>query len=83
VGRVAAAANYLPGLATLLQIPAVDPKAERTKSCELAKEESALLDEAELAFALGRSANPEVAQRNLGIIAKYKPRAASMVQRYC
>ena len=50
-----------------LEVPQVDPKAEKLKSCELAREESALLDEAEQALALRRSANTEVATRNLGL----------------
>jgi predicted Zn-dependent protease len=82
-GKVYPAANYLLGLATLLQVPQVDPKAEKGKSCDLANQESGLLDEAEKAFTAGQSANPEVATRNLGIISKYKPRAASMIKAYC
>ena len=82
-GKVYPAANYLLGLATLLQVPQVDPQAEKQKSCDLAKQEATLLDEAEKALTAGQSANPEVAARNLGIIAKYKPRAASMIKAYC
>jgi len=82
-GKVYPAANYLLGLATLLQVPQVDPQAEKQKSCDLAKQEAALLDEAEKALTAGQSANPDVATRNLGIIAKYKPRAASMIKAYC
>lgn len=82
-GKVYPAANYLLGLATLLQVPQVDPQAEKQKSCDLAKQEAALLDEAEKALTAGQSANPDVAARNLGIIAKYKPRAASMIKVYC
>ena len=82
-GKVYPAANYLLGLATLLQVPQVDPQAEKQKSCDLAKQEAALLDEAEKALTAGQSANPDVATRNLGIIAKYKPRTASMIKAYC
>jgi len=82
-GKVYPAANYLLGLATLLQVPQVDPLAEKRKSCDLAKQEAALLEESEKALTAGQSANPEVATRNLGIIAKYKPRSASMLKAYC
>jgi len=82
-GKVYPAANYLLGLATLLQVPQVDPQAEKRKSCDLAKQEAALLEESEKALTAGQSANPEVATRNLGIIAKYKPRTASMMKSYC
>jgi len=77
------AANYLLGLATLLQVPTIDPETEKTKSCDLARQEEALLAESEQAFIAGQTANPEVATRNLDIIKKYKPRAASMVKAYC
>ena len=40
-GKVAPAANYLLGLATLFQVPQIDPQAEKTKSCDLAKQEEA------------------------------------------
>ncbi len=82
-GKVYPAANYLLGLATLLQIPQVDPQAEKTKSCDLAKKENDLLIESEQAFTAGKSANQEVATKNLGIIGKYKPRVASMMKVYC
>jgi tetratricopeptide (TPR) repeat protein len=82
-GKVYPAANYLLGLATLLQVPKIDPEAEKTKSCDLARQEETLLAESEQAFTAGQSANPEVATRNLEIIKKYKPRAASMVKAYC
>jgi hypothetical protein len=82
-GKVFPAANYLLGLATLLQVPKIDPEAEKTKSCDLARQEESLLLESEQAFTAGQAANPEVATRNLDIIKKYKPRAASMVKAYC
>jgi tetratricopeptide (TPR) repeat protein len=82
-GKVFPAANYLLGLATLLQVPKIDPEAEKTKSCDLARQEESLLLESEQAFTAGQTANPEVATRNLDIIKKYKPRAASMVKAYC
>jgi tetratricopeptide (TPR) repeat protein len=82
-GKVYPAANYLLGLATLLQVPKIDPEAEKTKSCDLARQEESLLLESEQAFTAGQTANPEVATRNLDIIKKYKPRAASMVKAYC
>jgi predicted Zn-dependent protease len=82
-GKIYPAANYLLGLATLLQVPQIDPQAEKGKSCDLANQEKSLLEESEAAFTAGQSANPAVAERNLGIIKKYKPRAASMVKAYC
>jgi predicted Zn-dependent protease len=82
-GKVAPAANYLLGLATLFQVPQIDPQAEKQKSCDLAKQEETLLSEAETALTAGRTANQEAVDKNLGIIKKYKPRVASMLKAYC
>lgn len=81
--RLAAVGNYVLGLATYLQIPIVDPEAERTKSCELARQEEQLLTDAEAALTAGKSAQPEAATQYLGVVTQYKPRAASMVRAYC
>jgi tetratricopeptide (TPR) repeat protein len=82
-GKVYPAANYMLGLATLFQVPQIDPKAEKQKSCELATQEQALLAASDSALNAGRSVNPEAAEKNLGIIKKYQPRVASMLKAYC
>lgn len=82
-GKVGPASNYLLGLATLFQVPQIDPQAEKTKSCDLAKQEETLLGEAETALTAGRSVNQEAVDKNLGIIKQYKPRVASMLKAYC
>src|SRR6476659_3326998 len=82
-GKGGPAANYLLGLATLFQVPQIDPQAEKGKSCDLAKQEEALLGEAETALTAGRNANPEAVDKNLGIIKQYKPRVAAMTKAYC
>jgi tetratricopeptide (TPR) repeat protein len=82
-GKVYPAANYLLGLATLFQVPQIDPQAEKQKSCELAKQEGALLAASDSALTAGRSVNPEAVDKNLGIIKKYQPRIASMLKAYC
>lgn len=82
-GRVAPTANYLLGLATFYQVPAIDKEAEQTRSCDLARKEEALLAEAETGFTLGRATKPEDAAKNLGFIGQFKPRVASMIKAYC
>ena len=82
-GKVYPAANYLLGLATLFQVPKIDPLAEKQKSCDLAREEEGLLLAADSALTAGRPVNPEAVDKNLGIIKKYKPRIASMLKAYC
>lgn len=82
-GKVYPAANYLLGLATLFQVPEIDPLAEKQKSCDLAKQEEALLAASDSALTAGRPVNPQAVDKNLGIIKKYKPRIASMLKAYC
>jgi tetratricopeptide (TPR) repeat protein len=82
-GKVYPAANYMLGLATLFQVPKIDPLAEKQKSCELARQEEGLLLAADSALTAGKSVNPGAAEKNLGIITKYKPRIASMLKAYC
>lgn len=82
-GKVGPAANYLLGLATLFQVPQIDPQAEKQKSCDLAKQEETLLGEAETSLTAGRAVNQEAVDKNLGIIKQYKPRVASMLKAYC
>jgi len=82
-GRVAPTANYLLGLATFFQVPPIDKEAELNKSCELARKEEGLLAEAQKAFTLGQSTKPADAAKNLGFIAQYQPRVASMIKAYC
>jgi tetratricopeptide (TPR) repeat protein len=82
-GKVGPASNYLLGLATLFQVPQLDPQAEKQKSCDIAKQMQTLLGESETALTAGRAANAEAVDKNLGIIKQYKPRVASMLKAYC
>jgi tetratricopeptide (TPR) repeat protein len=82
-GKVGPASNYLLGLATLFQVPQLDPQAEKQKSCDIAKQMETLLGESETALTAGRSVNQEAVDKNLGIIKQYKPRVASMLKAYC
>ena len=82
-GKVGPASNYLLGLATLFQVPQLDPQAEKQKSCDIAKQMETLLSESETALTAGRAANQEAVDKNLGIIKQYKPRVASMQKAYC
>lgn len=82
-GRVAPSANYLFGLATFYQVPAIDKQAEATRSCELARKEEALLAEAKSGFTLGQATRPADAAKNLDFINQFQPRVASMIKAYC
>jgi tetratricopeptide (TPR) repeat protein len=82
-GKVYPASNYLLGLATLFQVPDIDKRAEKEKSCDLATQEQGLLAASDSALTAGRSVNPEAVDKNLGIIKKYTPRINSMMKAYC
>ena len=82
-GKVGPASNYLLGLATLFQVPQLDPQAEKQKSCDIARQMETLLGESETALTAGRAVNQEAVDKNLGIIKQYKPRVASMLKAYC
>jgi tetratricopeptide (TPR) repeat protein len=82
-GKVYPAANYLLGLATLFQVPQIDPQAEKQKSCDLAMQEQAKLAASDSALTAGRSVNPDAVAKNLAIIKKYEPRIKSMLKAYC
>jgi len=82
-GKVGPASNYLLGLATLFQVPQLDPQAEKEKSCPIAQQMDSLLTQSETALNAGRTVNQEAVDKNLGIIKQYKPRVASMRKAYC
>ncbi len=82
-GKVAAPSNYLLGLATLFQVPQLDPQAEKGKSCPIAQQMDSLLTQSETALTAGRTVNQEAVDKNLGIVKQYKPRIASMLKAYC
>ena len=81
--QFAPTANYLFGIATLQQVGAIDPEAERTKSCELARQMQSLLAESKTALEASQATRPEESARYLGFVTQYGPRAAALVQAYC
>jgi hypothetical protein len=82
-GKLAPSANYVLGLSVFLQGAAMDAQTEKAKSCDMAKQEQSLFQEAEAALTKGRPAKPDVVDQYLGYVAKYKPRTASMIKAYC
>lgn len=90
LGQVAAVpqriafASYVLGFATFFQVPPMDAEAERTKSCELAKQVKLLLEEAGPALQAGRSINPASVDRLLpGVDGYGGARNASLQKAYC
>ncbi len=77
-------ANYVLGYATFFQAVPLDKEAEATKSCDLAKQVKALLDEAGPALTAGRSINQAAVDRLLqGVEGFGGARNASLQKAYC
>ena len=81
--QFAPTANYLFGIATLQQVGAIDPEAERTKSCDLARQMQTLLGESKKALETSQASRPEESARYLGFVNQYTPRAQALVRAYC
>jgi hypothetical protein len=81
-GQVAVNANYILGLATVLQLPGRDQPIMDGKSCELAEESRAILEEASTSLELGKSASEAVAQY-IQMANQFRPRIESQVKAFC
>ncbi len=83
-GRTAVNAHYILGLATVLQLPKLDPMIMEGKSCELAQKSKALRDEAEASLEAGKQAAPaETVARYMQLAQGYKARIESQIKAYC
>lgn len=83
-GRTAVNAHYILGLATVLQLPRLDPMIMEGKSCELAQKSKALRDEAEASLESGKQAAPaETVARYMQLAQGYKARIESQIKAYC
>lgn len=84
-GRVALNANYILGLATVLQLPKLDQPIMDAKSCEMAQKSQKLRDEAEAAITIGAPAiqDTNAVQRYMQIATGFKPRIESQVKAFC
>lgn len=79
----AVTANYLFGIATLQQVAKIDPQAESTRSCDLARQMQTLLGESRTALEAAQTARPAETERYLAGVTQYGPRVAAFVQAYC
>jgi hypothetical protein len=61
----------------------LDPRAEAEKSCPLAQQMQALLDEAGPALTAGRSAAETQVAEWLGFVESMRPRITGMIRSYC
>jgi hypothetical protein len=82
-GPIAVQANYLLGVSAFQLAANLDSKVEAAKSCEGARNQDSLLNEAEAALQIGRAQNPEIVSRIVAGIGQFRPRVASMIKAYC
>jgi tetratricopeptide (TPR) repeat protein len=82
-GEYYATANYLFGVAGLQRAAEIDKLAAAEKSCELARDENALLKEAAEALPKGREFNPQTVEQYGGYISQYLTRSEAMVKSFC
>ncbi|HEU4698063.1 MAG TPA: hypothetical protein VFS40_02710 [Gemmatimonadales bacterium] len=82
-GRLYPQANLLLGYGALFQAATGDEQVAKSKSCQGARTEQQLIDEAEKAFTIAKAANPDAAAKQLETIGKFKPRAAALVKAFC
>ncbi len=82
-GQSGQVSNYVLGMATFFQIPPLDPEAEKNKSCPIAQQMKALLDEAGPALQAGKPINEAAVTRILQGVEGFTPRINSMIKAYC
>lgn len=81
-GRLGANGHYILGLATALQLPQLDGPIMEQKSCDLARNSQALVEESAKALAAGQSVNPAVANYQK-LVDSFRPRVESQVKAFC
>jgi tetratricopeptide (TPR) repeat protein len=82
-GQVAVNANYVLGLALAIQLPKGDEPVMQQKSCELARKQQVLREEAEQALTAGQAANPNAVGQYLQAVQGFKARIESQVKAFC
>ncbi len=82
-GRVYPNANYVLGLATVIQVSKMDPETEKAKSCDMARQEQSLVNESLDALTKGRAVKPDLVDQYLGYLRSLVKRTDSMVKAYC
>jgi len=81
--KLAPTSNYVLGLALFLQAAEMDAQTEKSKSCDMARQEQQLLAQADTALVAGQSAKPDAVTQYQGYIKKFNPRVSAMIKAYC
>jgi tetratricopeptide (TPR) repeat protein len=82
-GQFAPLANYFLGLSLVNQITGLDQEAEKTKSCDGARQVEAMEAEADAALSHTGEYQKDTRDKLAGYLTGLKPRTASMLRVYC
>ena len=82
-GRIVGSCQLILGLAAFQSAATMDAETEKTKSCDMAKKEDALVTEAEMALTSAKATRPDAVEKPLAAVPQFKARTASMIKSYC
>jgi tetratricopeptide (TPR) repeat protein len=75
--------NLILGVSAFQLAAAMDSETEKTKSCDMAKQENALVLEAEQGLTAGKAVSEQTATQFLGYVGQFKTRTTQMIKAYC
>jgi tetratricopeptide (TPR) repeat protein len=82
-GRIIGSCQLIFGLSAFQTAATMDAETEKTKSCDMAKKEDALVSEAETALTAAKASRPDAVAKPLAAVPQFKARTASMIKSYC
>ena len=82
-GRIIGSCQLILGLSAFQSAATMDGETEKNKSCDLARKEDALVQEAEVALTAAKATRPDAVEKPLAAVPQFKARTASMIKSYC
>jgi tetratricopeptide (TPR) repeat protein len=82
-GRIIGSCQLIFGLAAFQSAATMDAETEKTKSCDMARKEDALVTEAEAALTAAKATRPDAVEKPLAAVPQFKARTSSMIKSYC
>ncbi len=82
-GRIIGSCQLILGLSAFQSAATMDAETEKTKSCDMAKKEDALVTEAEVALTAAKATRPDAVEKPLAAVPQFKARTSSMIKSYC
>jgi len=82
-GRIIGSCQLILGLAAFQSAATMDAETEKSKSCDMARKEDALVQEADVALNAAKATRPDAVEKPLAAVPQFKARTASMIKSYC